>query len=115
MTTRHASSRLFRRLHRWLLAAALAPMTLVGAGPAVGEIVFLEDGRVIQADKVEVQGDRVRIEGPGMSLDLPQREVLSIHPTPPPGGTPPKPSPAETYRDLPQQLQERIRRDLEGR
>jgi len=103
------------RVNRRALAAALAVAATAWAGPAWAEIVFLEDGRIIQADRVEVQGDRVQVESQGMSLSVPAREVITIHPTPPPGGTPPHAAPADTYRDLPQQMNERIRQELQGK
>jgi len=108
---RERASRIYRRA----LAAALVLAATAWAGPVWAEIVFLEDGRVIQADRVEVRGDRVQIENQGMSLSVPAREVITIHPTPPPGGTPPRAAPADTYRDLPQQMNERIRQEIQGK
>jgi hypothetical protein len=78
-------------------------------------MVILQDGRAIQADKVEVIGDRVRIEKPAETIELPRSEVLSIHPTAPPSGTPGQASPAETYRDLTQQMTDKVRREIETR
>jgi hypothetical protein len=89
----------------WLLASPAFP----------SEIVFLQDGRTIQAEKVEVLGDRVRIEKPAETIELPRSEVLSIHPYSPPSGSPGSPSPADTYRDMTQQMNDKVRREIEGK
>jgi hypothetical protein len=83
--------------------------------PASADQVFLQDGRTIQADKVEVVGDRVRIERPGGAVDLPRSEVLSIHPVSPPSGTPGLPSPADTYHDLTNQMTDKVRREIQAK
>jgi hypothetical protein len=88
---------------------------LLAARIAAAEMVILQDGRAIQADKVEVIGDRVRIEKPAETIEVPRGEVLSIHPTAPPSGTPGQASPAETYRDLTQQMTDKVRREIETR
>jgi hypothetical protein len=98
---------------RW---RALWVVLVLAAPPgAAAETVILEDGRVIQAEKVETLGDRVRIEAPGAVYDLPRRDVMTILPTGPPGGTPRAVPPADVYRDLPQQMNERIRREMPTR
>ena len=86
----------------WLLPA------LVSAA----EVVFLGDGRTIQADKTEIIGDRVRIEKPAETIELPRSAVLSIHRVTPPTVSPNVPPPAEVYRDLPQQMTDKVRREI---
>jgi hypothetical protein len=83
--------------------------------PASADQVFLQDGRILQVDKAEVIGDQVRIERSGGSVDLPKSEVLSIHPAVPPSGTPGLPSPADTYRDLTNQMTDKVRREIQGK
>ena len=79
---------------------------------AAAETVFLQDGRTIQADKVEIVGDRVRIEKPAETIELPRSEVLSIHPRSMPRVSP---GPADVYRDTTQQMNDRVRREIESR
>jgi len=74
--------------------------------------VFLEDGRTIQAEKTEIIGDRVRIEKPAETIELPRSAVLSIHRVTPPSSSPSAPPPAEVYRDLTQQMTEKVRREI---
>lgn len=83
---------------------------LVGAAVSAGEIVFLQDGRTIQAEQTEIIGDRVRIHKPAETIELPRSAVLSIHRL-----LPPTASPAEVYRDLTQQMTDRVRRELQKR
>jgi hypothetical protein len=80
---------------------------------SAGEIVFLEDGRTIQAEKTEIIGDRVRIEKPAETIELPRSAVLSIHRLTPPTASPNDPPPAEVYRDLTQQMTEKVRREIQ--
>ena len=75
------------------------------------ETVFLQDGRTIQADKVEIVGDRVRIEKPAETIELPRSEVLSIHRPAPPRASPS----GEVYRGMTQQMNDKVRREIEGR
>ena len=75
------------------------------------ETVFLQDGRTIQADKVEIIGDRVRIEKPAETIDLPRSEVLSIHRSAPPSASPP----GDVYRGMTEQMNDKVRREIEGR
>ena len=59
----------------WLLALSVLPV----AGPgAAAETVFLQNGRTIDADKVEIVGDTVRIQKPAETIELNRSEVLSI-------------------------------------
>ncbi len=92
---------------------ALALVCLLGgltAGRASAEdVVFLQDGRTIRVDKVEVQGDRVRVEraGTGEVLDLPKSEVLSVHGAAPPLTGPG--SPAAVYPNFVEQMSDAVR------
>ena len=95
------------------IAAGLpAASCLLPAVSSAAEIVFLEDGRTIQADKTEIIGDRVRIEKPAETIELPRSAVLSIHRVTPPTASPNVPPPAEVYRDLPQQMTDKVRREI---
>jgi hypothetical protein len=78
------------------------------------EIIFLQDGRTIQAEKTEIIGDQVRIEKPAEMIELPRSDVLSIHPLPPPTASPNAPPPAEVYRDLTQQMTDKVRREVQS-
>ncbi len=75
------------------------------------ETVFLQDGRTIQADKVEIVGDRVRIEKPAETIEIPRSEVLSIHSSAGPSASPP----GEVYRGMTEQMNDKVRREIEGR
>jgi hypothetical protein len=97
------------RLFLLLLAAAC----LLPAVSSAEEIVFLEDGRTIQADKTEIIGDRVRIEKPAETIDIPRSAVRSIHRVTPPTASPNVPPPAEVYRDLTPQMTDKIRREIQ--
>jgi hypothetical protein len=105
-----------RRLRR-LLPLLFLPGTLgVALRPAdAEEVVFLQDGRTIQADKTEVIGDRIRVWKPTETIDLPRSEVLSIHRLVPPSGVPNGPPPAEVYRDLTGQMNDQVRRQIQER
>jgi hypothetical protein len=75
------------------------------------ETIFLQDGRTIQADKVEIIGDTVRIQKPAETIDIPRSEVLSIHPSAPPKVSP---GPADVYRDTTRQMNDKVRREIES-
>jgi hypothetical protein len=75
------------------------------------ETLFLQDGRTIQADKVEIVGDRVRIEKPAETIEIPRSEVLSIHSSAGPSASPP----GEVYRGMTEQMNDKVRREIEGR
>lgn len=107
-STGSRSSAAGRRLAGWA-AVGLLVVPL----PAAADQIFLQDGRTIKADRVEVIGDRVRIEGSGGTIDLPKSEVLSIHPVTPPSGTPGLPSPADTYRGITDQMTDKVRREIQ--
>ena len=103
----HRGSRLVRTFWIWLLALNVLP----AAGPAnAAETVFLQDGRTIDADKVEIIGDTVRIQTPAETIDLNRSEVLSIHSSSAPTVSP---GPADVYRDLTQQMNEKVRQEIQ--
>jgi hypothetical protein len=90
------------------------------------EIVILDDGRTIQAEKTEIIGDRLRIEKPAGIIEVPRSSVLSIHPAAPPvaspapgapaavSGTSPAPSaPAEVYGNMTQQMNDQVRQEIQ--
>jgi hypothetical protein len=76
------------------------------------ETLFLQDGRTIQADKVEIVGDTVRVQKPSETIELHRSEVLSIHHSSAPGASP---GPADVYRDTTRQMNDKVRREIEER
>ncbi|HWU37225.1 MAG TPA: hypothetical protein VN203_06200 [Candidatus Acidoferrum sp.] len=103
-----------------LVVAACVPSSIALAEDL---IIFLQDGRTIQAEKVEILGDRIRIQKPTEIIDIPRSDVLSIHPyqpaTPPtipptasPTTSPTIPPPADTYRDITPQMTDKVRREI---
>jgi len=96
-------------LFLWLVVLCLGQR----AGPAVAaETIFLQDGRTIQAEKVEIIGDTVRIQKPAETIDIPRSEVLTIHPSAPPKVSP---GPADVYRGTTRQMNDKVRREIESR
>jgi|GEM_PF-2073393 len=108
------------RIFLLLLAASCLPRESAaplsrGRLPAfvlAAEIVFLEDGRTIQAEKTEMIGDRVRIQKLAETIEVPRSAVRSIHRVTSPTASPNVPPPAEVYRDLAQQMTDKIRREI---
>jgi hypothetical protein len=96
------------------LVTSLAHAILWGVADAE-EIIFLQDGRTIQAEKTEIIGDRIRIEKPTETIELPRSALLSIHPVSPPTASTSMPPPAEVYRDLTQQMGDKVRREIQER
>lgn len=97
------------------LVALLAAIGIGLAMPAAAfaeEIIFLQDGRTIRAEKTEIVGDRIRIEKPAETIEIPRSDVLSIHPVTPPIASPNVPPPAEVYRDMTQQMTDKVRREI---
>jgi hypothetical protein len=94
----------------------LLPVTVSGplATTASAEkiIVFLQDGRTIQAEKTEIVGDRIRIERPSETIEIPRSDVLSIHPATPPQASPSTPPPTDVYRDITPQMTDKVRREI---
>lgn len=87
---------------------------VVGLGssvPARADTVFLEDGRIIEVDAVEVLGDRVRLKRVGEIIEIPKSLVTSIH-TPRPA--PPAVPPAAVYPGFVQQMTDRVRGEVES-
>jgi hypothetical protein len=103
--------------HRWpvLVLLLLTASCLLPNRVLAEEIIFLQDGRTIQAEKTEIIGDRIRIEKPAETIELPRSAVLSIHPVSPPTAPPSVPPPAEAYRDLTQQMGDKVRRENQER
>ncbi len=104
---------------RWVLGMGLCGLLLTGVfwllpGRARAEqIIFLQDGHTLQADKVEVVGDQVRITRPsGKIVDLPKSDVLSIHDVTPPRPAPTTPS-AAPPSDLTQQMNNEVRGQIQ--
>jgi len=100
------------------LLGLIALMVAVGfgfatpAGVSAEEIIFLQDGRTIRAEKTEIIGDRIRIQKPAETIELPRSDVLSIHPVTPPKGSPGTPPPADVYRDMTEQMTDKVRREI---
>jgi len=93
----------------------LSAFCLLPAVSPAEEIVFLQDGRAIHGEKVEIVGDRIRIERPSETIELPRSDVLSIHHISPPQVSPNVPAPAEVYRDMTQQMVDKVRREIQDR
>lgn len=97
----------------WIgLFSSVMAFGLTAAAASPGEIIFLQDGRTIQADKTEIIGDRIRIEKPAETIEVPRADVLSIHPVTPPTASPSAPPPADVYRDMTQQMTDKVRREI---
>jgi len=77
------------------------------------EIVILDDGRTIQAEKTEIIGDRLRIEKSAGIIEVPRSSVLSIHPAAPPGLSPAPSAPATVYGDMTQQMNGTVRQEIQ--
>lgn len=76
------------------------------------ETIFLQDGRTIRADGVEITGDIVRLRKPAETVELHRSEVLSIHRSSAPAVSP---GPADVYRDMTRRMNGKVRREIEGR
>jgi hypothetical protein len=103
---------------RKVVSFALLLLFAAGLQPKSGsatEFIFLRDGRVIQADKIEIQGDRLRITKPAETIEVPRSEVSSIHSSSPPNPSAGPSAPAEVYRDMTQQMNDKVRREIDGR
>jgi len=87
----------------------LPPVPVVSAEEV---IIFLQDGRTIQADKTEIIGDRIRIEKPAGTIEIPRSDILSIHPVTPPKASSSPPPPADVYRDMTPQMTDKVRREI---
>ena len=95
--------------------ALFVAVLLAAPRGAAGEIIILQDGRTIQADTVEDLGDRYRVGRPGAIFDIPKERVMTIHPTTPPSGTPAPSSPADVYKDMTREMNEKVRRDIQSK
>ena len=98
-----------------LFLLLLSAFCLLPTVTAAEEIIFLLDGRTIQAEKTEIIGDRVRIEKASETIELPRASVLSIHRLSPPTASPAIPPPAEVYQDMTQQMTDKVRREIQER
>ncbi len=94
----------------FILMAASGLSTTVAS--AEETIIFLQDGRTIQADETEIIGDRIRIHEPAEIIEIPRSDVLSIHPVTPPKPSPATPPPADVYRDVTPQMTDKVRREI---
>jgi hypothetical protein len=94
-----------------IVTALLAVFGQPAQSAMAAETIFLQDGRTIQADKVEIVGDRVRIEKPAETIEIPRSDILSIHPSAPPSASPP----GDVYRGMTEQMNDKVRREIEGR
>ncbi len=97
----------------WLILPAI--LWILASPAAAEEVIFLQDGRTIRAERTEVIGDRLRVWKPAETIDLPRSEVISIHPVNPPSGSPGNPGPAAVYPDLTQQMNDQVRRQIQER
>jgi hypothetical protein len=77
------------------------------------EIVILDDGRTIQAEKTEIIGDQLRIEKPAGTIEVPRSAVLSIQPAAPPGLSQAPGAPATIYGNMTQQMNDRVRQEIQ--
>ncbi len=106
----------FRMPRGMLYLLALIPCFLsLPTHGAATEIIFLQDGRTIQAERTEIIGDRIRVEKSTKTIELPRSAVLSIHPVSPPITSTTAPPPAEVYRDLTQQMTDKVRTEIQNR
>jgi hypothetical protein len=88
----------------------------VGVLPAAREaavILFLWEGRMIQAEGMEICGG-IRVETPTKTIELPGSAVLSIHPVSPSTPSPTGPPPADVYQGLTQQMTDKVRREVQN-
>jgi hypothetical protein len=101
---------------RWPLGLPLlAPVSWVlPTASEAAVILFLQDGRTIQAEGREILGDRIRIETPTKTSELAGSAVLSIHPVSPPTTSPTGPPPADVYQDLTQQMTDKVRCEVQN-
>ena len=113
---RNLITRGFRDLG-WMWLSLLLPTATfwIAAGPvAAGEIIFLQDGRTIQAERSEIIGDdQIRVWKPAGVVVLPRSKVLSIHPTDPPTAFPSSPPPAAVYGNLTQRMTDEVHHEIQ--
>ncbi len=104
------------QVFRWPLGVLLLTSAswLLPAPSAAAEIVFLQNGRTIQAERTQIIGNRIRIEKPTETIELPDSAVLSIHQVSPPTASPSSSPPADVYRDLTQQMADKVRGEIQG-
>ena len=97
------------------LTFAIGGLLLAAGVPRAqaAEIVILDDGRTIQAEKTEIIGDRLRIEKPAGIIEVPRSSVLSIHPAAPPGLSTAPSAPATVYGDMTPQMNDKVRQEIQ--
>jgi hypothetical protein len=105
------------RIQHLLLFASVLSLAAVGTAWAE-QYIFLNDGRVIQAERSEIVGDRIRLETPtGAVVEIPRADVTTIHEPPLPGGAPPPAPqatpPASVYGNMTQQMNEQVRKEIQ--
>ena len=95
------------------IALGLGLVLFAWTGPArAGDVIFLKDGRTLTVERWEDLGDRIRIEDAGPPREIPRDEVLAIHPDPGRRLAPARTDPADVYRDIGKQMNERLTREL---
>jgi hypothetical protein len=101
-------------------AIVIAAVCLGFFGPSVasaGEYIFLNNGRVLQANNTRIVGNTLRFETPtGATVSVPRERVLSIHPRTPPAGlvsSPAQTTPAQVYGNMTQQMNDQIRQQIQ--
>ena len=82
------------------------------------QYIFLNDGKVIPAERAEIVGDRVRFEtSTGAVVEIPRADVTSIHEAPlPGGGSPSAPQtapPAGVYGSMTEQMNDLVRKEIQ--
>jgi hypothetical protein len=102
-----------RRVVMVATAVAALALAVLPRDARSGEVVFLKDGRTIEAEKTEVIGDRVRIQRPTEVIELPRASVLSIHEAAPPGTRTTSPPAAKVYPGVTQEMNERVRQEIQ--
>ncbi len=83
----------------------------IGEGP---QIIFLNNGRTIQAQTIEPHGESLRVQTPGGPINLPSSRVRSIHPMDSPTDSPGSPPPAQVYHGLTQQMTDQVRGEIQS-
>jgi hypothetical protein len=97
----------------------IAAVCLGFLGPPVasaGETIFLNNGRVLQADNTRIVGNRLRFETPtGATVSIPRERVLSIHSRTSPAelASPAETPPAQVYGNMTQQMNDQVRQEIQ--
>ncbi len=100
-------------------AIVIAAVCLGFMGPSVasaGEYIFLNNGRVLQANNTRVVGNTLRFETPtGATASIPRERVLSIHSRTSPAelASPAQTPPAQVYGNMTQQMNDEVRQEIQ--